>query len=59
MNDFIKALGGKPTEPEILVYFKGSNEAATFTKAVLHLLKTDPATEKIIDKATGETIYKR
>lgn len=59
MNDFIKALGGKPAEPEILVYFKGSSEAATFTKAVLHLLKTDPATEKIIDKATGETIYKR
>lgn len=58
MNDFIKALTSAQTEPEILVYFKGSTEAATYTKAVLNLLKTDPATEKIIDKATGETIYK-
>ena len=59
MNDFIKSIGGQPTAPEILVYFRGSSEPAVYTAAIMDLLKTDPETMTICDAETGEIIFSR
>lgn len=56
MQDFIKAINGTPEEPPIIAYFKNGS-SGEYTRAILELLKTDPATLEIIDGTTGEIIY--
>ena len=57
MNDFIKAIGAKPIERPIMVYFKSSPAPIVYTMAIIDLLKTDSEVTDIIDAQTGELIY--
>ena len=58
-NDFLNSIGGKPTATDILVYFRGCTEPATYTAAILNLLTTDPDTMEICNAETGEVIFSR
>lgn len=57
MNDFIKAIGARPREREIMVYFKMNPAPVIYTMAIFDLLKTDSEVIDIIDAQTGEVIY--
>ena len=57
MNDFIKAIGARPREREIMVYFKTRPAPVIYTMAIIDLLKTDSKVTDIIDAQTGELIY--
>lgn len=46
-------------ERPIMAYFRGREEPARYTAAILPLLQTDPDIEQITDADTGEVIYRR
>ena len=60
MNDslgFLNALNHAGPKPkEILVTFAGGQQA-TYTVAILELLKSDPSVVEIMDMETGELLY--
>lgn len=58
MDDFIKAITETPAADQlIMVQFKHYPQPEPFTKAVLELLRSDPAVEFIADAETGEALY--
>lgn len=59
VNPFIQAPNPQAkTERRILAYFKGRQEPAHYTAAIMQLLKTDPEIEAIADADTGEIIWR-
>lgn len=58
--DLLQALNpAAKTERPILAYFRGREEPARYTAAILPLLQTDPDLEQITDADTGEVIFRR
>lgn len=58
MNDFVKALFNTSEQKTVIAYFaNGTSE--TYTRNILHLLKTEKDVTNIIDGETGELIYTR
>lgn len=58
MNDFINALFNTQEQKTVIAYFaNGTSE--TYTRKILHLLKTEPDITDIVDGETGELIYTR
>lgn len=58
MNDFLNALFNTQEQKTVIAYFSnGTSE--TYTRNILHLLKTEPDVTNIIDGETGEIICTR
>ena len=58
--DLLQALDpAAKAERPIMAYFRGREEPARYTAAILPLLQTDPDIERITDAETGEVIYRR
>ena len=58
MNDFINSLFNTQEQKTVIAYFaNGTSE--TYTRNILHLLKTEPDITDIVDGETGEVIFAR
>ena len=58
MNDFIKAIFGKPSARCIIAEFTDGT-TAEYTENIINLLLADLAVNNITDAATGEILYFR
>lgn len=59
MNDFIKAIFGKPSARCIIIAEFTDGTTAEYTENIINLLLTDTAVNNIADAETGEILYFR
>jgi len=58
MDDFLNALFNTSEQKTVIAYF-ANGQSETYTRNILHLLKTEPDITDIVDGETGEIIYTR